>query len=92
MVSRAAKLERAWGWSVAVSGTRSRVVELGVEDRDAEAVFGEHVAVGEREPADEPGQAQPPQVAGLTGCASDAGIFLFIRIYTVEVALLYFQW
>src|SRR6266536_481959 len=40
------------------------VVDLGVEDGDADAVRGEHVAVGVREPADEAVEAQPPQVVG----------------------------
>ena len=38
------------------------VVDLDVEDGDADAVGGEHIAVGVREPADEAVEPQPAQV------------------------------
>src|SRR5215472_7335537 len=39
------------------------VVDLGVEDGDADAVVGEHVAVGVREPADQAVEAEAARVA-----------------------------
>jgi predicted ATPase/class 3 adenylate cyclase len=53
------------------------VVDLGVEDGDPDAIGGEHVPVGVREPADEPAEAEPPQVvghlAGGVGAAEQPG-------------------
>ena len=62
--SAARRLGGAWGWLAAVSGTRSRFGDLGIEDGDPDAVAGQGVAVGVREPADEPGQPEPAQVVG----------------------------
>ena len=42
------------------------VVDLDVEDGDAYAVGGEHVAVGVREPADQAVQAEPRETANCT--------------------------
>jgi hypothetical protein len=63
-VSAARRLGGAWGWFAAVSGIREPVVDLGVEDGDADAVCGEHVVVGVREPADQAVEPQPTQVVG----------------------------
>jgi hypothetical protein len=58
--------ELGWGLGLVGGGERNEhpVVDLGVEDGDADAVGGEGVAVGVGQAADEPGQAQPAQVVG----------------------------
>jgi len=64
-----------WGLGLVGGGERDEepVVDLGVEDGDPDAIGGEHVAVGVREPADEPVEPQPPQVVGhLPGGVSRA--------------------
>src|SRR5271169_2099117 len=45
-------------------GPQEPVVDLGVEDRGADAVGGQDVVVGAGDPADQPGQAEPAQVVG----------------------------
>jgi hypothetical protein len=59
-----------WRWGRWLVGGQQRdedpVVDLGVEDREAEAVRGQGVGVGVRQPFDQAFEPQPAQVvAGL---------------------------
>jgi hypothetical protein len=47
----------AWGWLAAVSGRDHPVMDLGVEESEADTVGCELIAVGVRETADESSQA-----------------------------------
>ena len=64
----------AWGWWAASRGPEQPVVQLGVEDSHLDAFGAQDVAVGVPDPADQPGEPEPPQVighlAGAVGAAS----------------------
>lgn len=55
-------------WCLGLVGGEQRaqqpVVQLGVEDRAADAVGGQDVAVGPLDPGDDPGKAESAQVVG----------------------------
>ena len=63
-VSAALRGAGAWGLVGGEEGPQEPVVELGVEDGDADAVGGQDVAVGPLDPGDDAGQAQAAQVVG----------------------------
>ena len=61
----------AWGWSPAMSGSQDAVVDLGVEDREAEAVGGEGIQVAVRDAGDEAVAGQAREV--VTGLVDGVG-------------------
>ena len=64
MVRRAVRSSGGLGLVGGQQWPQEPVVQLGVEDRGAEAVRGQDVVVGVLDPVDQPGEAEPPQVVG----------------------------